>query len=210
MRSSTDAPRALRAASLLLAAALLSGLAGLGGAAAQATGQAAGQAAPQAGARGLAIERAWLDLGSAATGAVLSALHPRLGIEARLSPTLKAALESGLYYSAPADSDISLVQVDMLGLLRWRPRQDRRLSLAAGLGALYLGYGTRDGTAIAGSRRLEALVAAEAAWTWRLFRSPLYLEPALRGNLAAWAGEGGLRAYPSVELALRAGWRFKD
>jgi hypothetical protein len=161
------------------------------------------------GAQRLALERLYLDLGSAATGAVLTSVHPRLGLELGLDSSWKLGLESDIYYSAPPAADTAVFQADLLGLLRWRARADRGLSLAAGAGPLFFNSSLPGGRLFgSGISRAEALLSLEAAWTWRLFGSTLYLEPALRGNLAAGFAQRALVVYPGAELALRLGWRL--
>jgi hypothetical protein len=162
---------------------------------------------------GRPIERAYLDAGAVAEGAILKAAHPRLGLELGIAERWSVGAEADLYYSRSEDGTGEVSQAGLLGLGRWRPSKEKGPSLAAGAGALlfsaYASAGAGGGSDYR-ETRLCGLLAAEASWTLALFRSPLYLEPMLRGYLVAGRSDRGGAWFilPSAEAGLRLGWRF--
>ena len=151
--------------------------------------------------------RIYADLLSPGTGLIYGAAHLRAGLESPLAGRASWAVEGEYYYSAPGED--SFVQADLLMLARFRP-----LDNPAKGGGWYVGAGTGLGwssisSAATGTESFAGIATAETGWSIRrLFASPLYLEPFIRGYIVAPAASGNTAITAGTELGLRFGYTF--
>jgi len=176
--------------------------------------RAASAQAPAGSPAGYKPAAAYLDAGSLGMGALFGAVHARLGGELGLEApapwggALSVGAEVGLYLSAPSSSEGRILQLDLAGILRWRPAMEGRGPFAGlGLGAIYASLEPEPGE---GETRLGALGLAELGWAFALLGGDLAIEPLARAYLAVDgpAPGGGLALVPSYSAGLRLAYRF--
>jgi hypothetical protein len=159
-----------------------------------------------------------VDAGGLAVSAGLATANVRVGEAIPLGGPWSLALEEQAYVTLP--SDMVFIQAGVTGILRLRPWESVGLYLGAGPGLMIYdssAVSSAGGAAAARQTGVKGYLIAELGWAIDFGSFPVYLEPFVRGFIAAgWDGRTGSAVAPfdawsafgGAEAGLRVGWRL--